>query len=72
MCMGGAIKTPPAPPAPTPPPPVPKLTDPAVKRARQENRQVAALASGRNANILTSPQGLMDPASTAKKTALGT
>lgn len=54
--MGGSSpKAPELPPAP-PPPPTP--LDPEVKRARRENRQRAALAEGRNATILTSPQGL--------------
>ena len=70
MCIASQPKmTPPAPPPPAPP--VPKRTDPEVKQANARNRQVAALAAGRDSTISTSPQGLESAASTAKKKLLG-
>jgi hypothetical protein len=44
--------------------------DPEVKKARASNRQAAALAGGRGANILTTSQGLTET-STAGKGLLG-
>lgn len=54
----------------TPPADPPKQTDPAVTRARQSERQRAAIAGGRQGTILTRPDA-MDPANTTKKTLLG-
>ena len=56
-------------PLPAPLPPTPTLGDPAVAKARSQKSLLAA-AMG-NQGILTSPQGLMAPASTAQKTLLG-
>jgi hypothetical protein len=61
------MEVPPLPPAPAPPPTV---VDPAVKAAGAKNRQLAALAGGRDSTLITG--GLTDPASTAKKQVLGT
>ena len=73
MCIFGGPPSIPAPPAPPPPPPPPpKPQDPAVTSARARNRQQAALAQGRGATILTSGLGLTTPATSAKKTLLGT
>jgi hypothetical protein len=52
-------------------PPPPTIVDPVVKKAREQNRQQAALALGRDKTILTSSQGLTEEASTTKKTLLG-
>lgn len=67
---GPSFPTPPAlPPAP-PPPPTP--ADPEVARARARQRERAALAGRRQGTIQTSGLGLLTPASTAKKTLVGT
>lgn len=74
MCMGSSSSPPPPPPLPPPAPPPPTVADPAVTAARQKDKQVAQLNAGRNATILTSPQGINDslnPANTTKKTLLG-
>ncbi len=70
MCLGGP-KMPPTQ-APPKPIPVPQQQDPAVKKARARDRQVAALAQGRGSTVLTGALGLTGAAgSSAKKTALG-
>lgn len=51
MCMGGG-SAPSAPPPPPPPPPAPKATDPAVTKAKQDARSVAARAGGRGSTLL--------------------
>ena len=81
-----AYQPPPPPPAPlevpaTPPPvikevaapePLPTPADPAVTKAREQNRKAAANNAGRNASILTSPQGVKEEANTTgKKSLLG-
>lgn len=75
MCVGPlAPKTPPMPPVPEPPaplPPPPQAQDPAIVRARTRSRQQAALAEGRGSTVLTSGLGLTTPASSTKKTLLG-
>jgi len=72
MCFfGGAPSIPAPPPPPPPPPPLPRPLDPAITRARRKDRQQAALAQGRRGTILTSGLGLTDPATSAKKTLLG-
>ena len=71
MCIGGSPKSPPVPPLPPEPAPPPTALDPAVMKARQNSRQAAALAGGREKTILTSGQGLTTPATTVKKTLLG-
>lgn len=71
MCLSSP-STPSPPPLPPAPPPPPTEVDPAVKRARTENRQRAALAQGRDSTILTSPQGLTNtPMASTKKSILG-
>lgn len=58
MCMGGGGSAPMPPPLPPPPPPVPTPIDQSVVNARQETRNRAAIAAGRNASIMTDPNGL--------------
>ncbi len=70
MCIFGGPKLPTPPPPPAPPPPLPTPADPGVKRARQDNRNKAALAAGRDSTIKTSAQGLTTLTSD-KKTLLG-
>ena len=53
------------------PAPSPTPQDPAVRAARRKNRQVAALAQGRQSTILTSGLGLSTPTTSARKAALG-
>jgi hypothetical protein len=61
----------PAPPPPPPPlPDPPKRTDAAVKKARDDERSRAALASGRDGTIATNPLGLSGGAG-VKKILLG-
>lgn len=63
-----------SPPAVLPPPPdPPRDIDPAVTKAKNEERRLATLAAGRASTILTGPQGLEAPANTTaiKKTVLG-
>jgi hypothetical protein len=61
-------------PSPPPPPadsgPSPTQADPAVQRARDDARRRTA-AGGRQSTVLTSPAGLLTPASTTRKTLLG-
>ena len=72
MCIfGGAPPTPALPSPPPAPAPVPQAQDPAVVRARTQSKQQAALAAGRGSTVLTSGLGLTTPATTAKKTLLG-
>jgi len=75
MCVGPLspkVPTPPPPPPPPPaPPPTPEPQDPAVVRARKRDKQLAALAGGRQANIATTALGLLSEARTTKKTTLG-
>ena len=73
MCMGGggsAPSPPPPPPPPQPPSPPPKRTDDAVIRARQIERNRAALAQGRSSTLLTTGEQLGE-ANTTGKTLLG-
>lgn len=53
-------------------PPPPTAADPEVARARSRQRERAALAGGRQGTVQTSGLGLLTPASTAKKTLVGT
>ena len=72
MCIGSkAPSTPAPPPPPAPPKDPPKKADPAVQKARTDERTRAALAAGRDGDILTGAQGLSAPASTTKKKLLG-
>ena len=75
MCVGPLAPKVPSLPAPPPPPPAPTPTpqrqDPSVVSARLKDRQIAARAQGRQANILTSGLGLTTPATSAKKKLLG-
>jgi len=71
MCFG-STPTPAAPAPPTPPKDPPTKADPAVKQARDDERQRAALAAGRQGTVLTG--GVTAPANTTRnqlKTALG-
>lgn len=70
MCLPSP-KTPEPPPLPPPAAPPPTPVDPAVQRARLDNRQRAALALGRDRTILTSAQGLLDTPMSGKKSLLG-
>jgi len=71
MCVFSAPKVS-RPPAPVPAPaPVPTPRDPQVVKARSREKQVAALAQGRDSTILTSGLGLTTRANGAKKTVLG-
>jgi hypothetical protein len=58
-------------PLPSAPAPLPTTLDPSVKKRREDERRLAALASGRASTVLTSAQGLspLDPA--GRKTLLG-
>ncbi len=69
MCIGSS-STPAPPPPPPPPPELPKQIDESVRRARNDEKRRAALATGRNATILT-PLGGLSAARTAQKTLLG-
>lgn len=71
MCIGGSSAAPAAPVLPPAPPPAPTLADPAVATARANEKSAADLMQGRASTILSSPQGDLNPANTAKKTALG-
>lgn len=75
MCLdkifGGLFKQPKVEVPPMPEPPTPPEPQKEVKRVRQsqeETRKRAALLSN---TVSTSPQGLLAPAPTAKKTLLG-
>lgn len=71
MCIGGGAPSVPAPPPPpAPPAPAPKRTDDAVIRARQQERNRAALAEGRSSTLLTTTEDL-GTANTTGKTLLG-
>ena len=70
MCMGGGAPAPAPPPPIQPPSPAPKRTDDAVQRARQQERNRAALAQGRSSTLLTTGQQLGE-ANTTGKTLLG-
>ena len=59
------------PPLPAPPPPPPTTADPAVSQAAADAMNRAKSAAGYASTILTSPQGVAGPASTAFKTLLG-
>lgn len=69
MCMGGGGSAPSPPPLPPPLPPPPTPADPAVTAARDKNRQIAALAAGRDSTIQNSggAQGLSDPLDNKKQ-----
>lgn len=70
MCMSSP-STPTPPPPPPPPPEAAKDTDPAIAKARQDERRRAQLAAGRQSTILTGGQGDTSDAKTMKKTLLG-
>ncbi len=70
--MGSVLKPPstPKPPRlPPAPPPIPTPAEPDIQRAESEARRRARAQGARS--ILTSASGLTEPASTAKKTLLG-
>lgn len=58
-------------PAPPPPPPTASPADPAVSQAASDAMNRAKAAAGYGSTILTSPQGVAQPASTTFKTLLG-
>lgn len=64
-----SISAPPPPPPPVPPPPTP--VDPAIAKAGADARSRAIAAGGIGGTVVTGPQGLTAPASTAQKTLLG-
>lgn len=68
--VGGAPKPPKPPKLPPAPAPLPTPAEPAVQQAESETRRRARAYGARS--ILTSSSGLTEPASTAKKTLLGT
>lgn len=69
--FGGNV-SPGAPPVPPPAPnAVPTAVDPAVIAAGSNARAKAAAALGASGTIVTGPQGLVTPASTAQKALLG-
>ena len=73
--MGGKAPAPAIPPLDpavkeAPPPPTP--LDEGVRQVRSSTRRRAALSGGRQSTIVTSAQGLTDPAFTAPKSLLGT
>jgi hypothetical protein len=49
MCMGGGGV--PTPPPPVPPPEIPKQTDESVKKAKANQRAIAARAAGRSSTV---------------------
>ena len=51
MCVGGG-SAPSPPPPPPPPPPAPTPADPAVTKAKQDARTIAARAGGRGQTLL--------------------
>ena len=63
-------KLPAPPPLPPEAAPAPTQADPSVQRARDDERRRAG-ATGRQSTILTSPGGLLTPATTTRKTLLG-
>jgi hypothetical protein len=71
MCIGKAPSVPAPPPPPEPPKDPPKKADPEVRAARTKERTRAALAQGRDSDILVGPLGLDTPALTSKKKLLG-
>jgi len=66
----GGASIPAPPPPPPPPPPLPKPVDEGLRRVRDQTRQRAAAAGGREGTIATSSQGLTDT-DPKKKTLLG-
>lgn len=70
MCMSSP-SIPAPPPVPAEPAPPPKKTDEAVKRARDDERKRAQLATGLAGTNLTGGSGVTDPALTAGKKVLG-
>lgn len=72
MCIGGG-SSPTPPPLPPPAAPPPTALDPNVVKARSDERQRAALAGGRDKNILNpgGNQGLDLANPNSKKTLLG-
>lgn len=65
---GGGMQPAPLPAAPAP---LPTTLDPGVKKRREDERRLAALASGRASTVLTSAQGLAPLDATGRKTLLG-
>lgn len=51
------------------PPPV--IEDPAIEEAKRRERERLKRKRGRGASILTGPQGVLEPATTGRKTLLG-
>jgi len=66
MCIFGGAGTPAVPP---PPPEPPRLQDPAVRKAREDEKRRATSQS--SANILTSPLGVQGTPLTTGKPILG-
>lgn len=62
---GGSPSTPP------PPPPPPQIQSPQGMQAGVDAQKRATGAVGAMGSIMTGPQGLTEPASTAQKTLLG-
>lgn len=58
-------------PAATPPPAIATAQDQTVTDALDRDRRARAAAAGKASTILTGPQGVTAPASTAPKTLLG-
>jgi hypothetical protein len=53
------------------PAPPPTVIDPAVKVARKNEKKAAAQLAGRKSTILTGSRGVLEEATTSKKTLLG-
>ncbi len=71
MCIGSAPSMPAAPAPPPAPAPAPELPDSGVQAAGTDQRDRAIAALGPGSTILTSPEGLSQPADTTAKTLLG-
>lgn len=72
MCIfggGSSPAIPPPPPPPAAPPPPPVRADAPVQQANLDARRRASLSSGRSSTILS---GALGPATTTKKSLLGT
>ena len=75
MCFGrskSVAAPPPPPPAPVDmPAPPPTVIEPEVKAARKNEKKAAAQLAGRQSTILTGSRGVLEEATTSKKTLLG-
>lgn len=70
MCLSSP-KMPAVPALPPEPPPPPTAADPAIGKARENDRRRAALTQGRSSTIFTSAQGLTGSGEGQKKTLFG-